>query len=167
MSTYTAFFLNSQASIKQLDLLEISHPNFTQTYRIVRNSANGVTVTLEDASVRFFQYYPLQIKGIAANQTLDQVLQVQLGDLGTLLPKELDAIAAAGTFGTKPIVKYRTYRSDDLTAPMYGPVVLEITNIPFNADGASFEASAPSVNMNKTGEIYTLDRFPMLRGFLN
>jgi hypothetical protein len=165
--SYSDFFLNSAANVKQLDLLEISHPNFTQTYRIVRNAANGVTVTLEDSSVHFFQYYPLQIKGIAANQTLDQVLQVQLGDLGTVLPRELDAVAAAGTFGTKPIVKYRTYRSDDLNAPMYGPIILEIINMPFNSEGASFEASAPSVNMNKTGEIYTLDRFPMLRGFLS
>jgi hypothetical protein len=29
-----------------------------------------------------------------------------------------------------------------------------------------FEAKAPSLNVNKTGELYTFDRFPMLKGFL-
>lgn len=166
MSNYTEFFLKTSITVKQLDLLEISHPNFTQTYYIVRNSPNGVTVTLENSTTQFFQYYPLQIKGLAVNDTLDQVLEVQLGDLGTVLPKELSAIAAADGFQTKPTVIYRTYRSDDLAAPLIGPVNLEIINITFTIEGAAFKATAPTINNNKTGEIYTFERFPMLRGFL-
>lgn len=166
MSKYTEFFFNTSTSVRALETLQIAHPNFSQTYWIVRNARYGITAKLESGAEQFFQFYPLQISGIGVNQTLDQVLQVQLGDLGTILPQELDRIATANGFSIKPTCTYRAYRSDDLTAPMNGPTVLEITDLPFNSQGASFQASAPTINNNKTGEQYTLDRFPMLRGFL-
>lgn len=166
MTTYSEFFLNSKSSVVQLELLEISHPNFTKTYRIVRNAVEGVTVTLEDASIQTFDYYPLRITGTETRENLDFSLQIDLGDLGEVLPPELDAVSSASGFETKPIVKYRTYRSDDLTAPLFGPLVLEVKSFSFNREGSTFEAKAPSLNVNKTGELYKIDRFPMLRGFL-
>jgi len=97
---------------------------------------------------------------------LDQSFTFTLGDLGELLPKELDAVASANGFSEKPRVVYRTYRSDDLTKPLFGPILLEVESFAFNREGASFTAKAPSLNINKTGEVYRLERFPMLRGFL-
>ena len=66
----------------------------------------------------------------------------------------------------RPIVKYRTYRSDDLTQPIFGPVTLEIATLAMTREGASFDARAPSLNVNRTGEVYSLTRFPMLRALL-
>jgi hypothetical protein len=166
MSEYSEFFLNSGSNVAELELLEISHPSFSQTFYIVRNAVAGVTVTLEDASSQEFVYYPLQIQAIGSGDDLDQVLRIQLGDLGDLLPRELDAVSAAGTFGTKPTLIYRTYRSDDLSAPLYGPITLEISNLTFKREGAAFEAHAPRLNKTATGELYTTTRFPMLRGFI-
>ena len=166
MSAYSEFFLNSLASVVQLELLEISHPNFTQTYRVVRNAVDGVTVTLEDASTHAFDYYPLRI---TANETLDNVdfsVQVDLGDLGQVLPSEVDSVSSAGGLDVKPTVKYRLYRSDDLTSPMVGPYLLQVDSFNFNKNGSSFTAKAPSLNVVKTGELYKIDRFPMLKGFL-
>lgn len=161
-----AFFFNSPASVIQLELLEISHPNFSQTYRIVRNAVAGVTVTHEDASVKNYVYYPARIKANGAKDDLDSSIQIDLGDLGDTFPNEVDRIASANGFGTKPIVKYRTYRSDDLSQPLTGPLTLEVKQFSHNGDGLSFEASAPRANVNKTGETYSIDRFSMLRGFL-
>lgn len=166
MSEYSEFFLNAGANVAELELLEISHPNFTQTYYIVRNATEGVTVTLEDATVQAFEYYPLQITPAGAGDDLDQVLQIQLGDLGAILSQELDSISAGESFGTKPTLKYRTYRSDDLSAPLYGPITLEISRLTFKKEGAAFEAHAPRLNSTATGELYTTTRFPMLRGFI-
>lgn len=166
MSDYSEFFLSSKSSVIQLDLLEISHPDFTQTYRIVRNAVNGVTVTLEDLSIEDFTYYPLRIVGVGNREDLDFGLRIDLGDLGEVLPTELDEISSNDGFGTKPTIVYRTYRSDDLTAPLFGPLYLEVDNFNFNRNGSSFQAKAPSLNVNETGELYKLARFPMLRGFL-
>lgn len=166
MSEYSEFFLNSGSNVVELELLEISHPNFTKTYYIVRNAVAGVTVTLETAASQAFEYYPLQITPIGSGNDLDQVLRIQLGDLGGILPQELDAVSAGGGFATKPTLIYRTYRSDDLTAPLYGPITLEISALTFKREGAAFEAHAPRLNSTATGEVYNTSRFPMLRGFI-
>lgn len=168
MSVYTEFFLNSKASIIQLELLEISHSNFTQTWRIVRNATAGVTVTHESGGGGSFAYIyrPLEVVGNGTRDDLDFSMSVNLGDLGEIIPAEIDEISSANGFGEKPVVKYRTYKSDDLTVPLFGPLVLQIGAFSFKREGASFEAKAPSLNISKTGELYTIDRMPMLRGFL-
>lgn len=166
MSNYADFFLRCASSVVQLELLEVSHPSFTNVYRIVRNATEGVTVKLENGDTAVFDYYPLQINVGASRDDLDQSIVVNIGDLGEVLPKEIDAVKADNSFVTKPTVIYRTYRSDDLTAPMLGPIYLEIEAFSFNKEGASFEAKAPSLNVTKTGELYKFDRFIMLRGFL-
>ena len=166
MATYTEFFLKSKSSVVQLETLEISHPDFTKIYRIVRNAIEGVTVTLETSQSAKFDYYPLQIENAGIRDDLDQAIKINLGDLGDVLPKELDEVSSNNGFGIKPTVVYRTYRSDDLSRPLFGPVALEVSSFAFNREGSTFEAKAPSLNISKTGEAYKLDRFPMLRGFL-
>jgi hypothetical protein len=168
MSTkdYAEYFLNSSSTIVQLELLEVSHPDFTQTYRVVRNALAGVTVTIETGASYFFTYYPLRITAKTSRDTLDYVIGIELGDLGEIIPTEIDSVRLGDGFGTKPTVIYRTYRSDILTEPLHGPIELEVTSFSFRREGATFEAKAPSLAVSKTGEIYDLYRFPMLRGFL-
>lgn len=170
MSNYSQFFLNTSSSVVQLELLEISHPNFSQVYRIVRNAINGVTVHHEDASVHAYTYYPVKIVPTRNANDLDQTLEITFGDLGQVLPMELDRMyplvgGLPGTF-VKPTIKYRTYRSDDLTAPLAGPLRFLINNIAFVKEGATLECSAPRLNLSATGELYSMQRFPMLKGFL-
>lgn len=166
MSDYSEFFLNSSRAVVQLQLLEISHPSFSQTFYKVRNARLGVTVTHEDANSYEYDYLPMKITQLAVRDDLDTGISVQFGDLGEVLPNELDAIHVDDSYDIPPTVKYRTYRSDDLSAPLYGPLTLQIRNVSANKDGASFDAKAPRLNYGKTGEIYSMRRFPMLRGFI-
>ena len=166
LSKYIDFFLKGSSHVVQLELLEISHPNFTQTYRKVRNAFSGVDVTLETLEEAHFDYVPMEIKPTETRDNLDYGFSINFGDLGEILPTEMDSIALAGGFDVLPTVVYRVYRSDDLTAPMFGPVSLEVQDFTFKAEGAAFLARVPSLNTNRTGEIYSLSRFPMLRGFL-
>ena len=165
-SKYISFFLNAPSSIVQIETIELSHPNLSKTYYIVRNVTNGITVTLETGDAQFFEYYPLSITQDTDQNTLDSSIDVKLGDLGEIVPIEMDNIQNADAFSIKPLLVYRSYRSDDLTAPMFGPLQFEVTAFSFTNQGASFTAAAPALNINGTGEIYTLTRFPMLRGFL-
>ena len=166
MSAYTEFFLNSKSSVVQLELLEISHPNFSKVYRLVRNATNGVTVKLEDGLSYLFEYMPLRISLSNEMDNLDQIIKIQLGDLGALIPNEMSLVSLADGFKTKPTLKYRTFRSDNLNQVLFGPITLEIKTFSFNREGCLFEAKAPSLNISKTGETYTIDRIPMLRGLL-
>ena len=165
-SEYAAFFLNSKSSIVLLECIELIHPNFSQTHRVVRNMTDGVTVKHEDAIDYAYTYYPLKITRQGEIGDLDYGLQIEFGDLGGNLQLELDSVAANQGFDTKPVCKMRSYRSDDLTKPLHGPLTLEVNELAFNQDGAQFDAVAPLQNQRASGKIYTLNDFPMLRGFL-
>ena len=96
---------------------------------------------------------------------LDFGLLIEFGDLGELLPNDLDAVTTANGLFTEPTLIYRTYRSDDLTSPMVGPIELSVKSFSFNENGATFEAGSDNANSQTTGELYTVSRFPMLRAF--
>lgn len=165
-NNYAAFFLNSPSKVYPFETLQISHPTFSQTYWIVRNAMNGITATLEDGTQQVFTYYPLTLSASGASDDLDQTLTITLGDLGEMIPQEIDRCVAAGTMGTRPLVVYRVYRSDNLTAPIDGPFSYEVTTLGTKKAGSTITAGAPRLNLNQTGESYRMDRFPMLRGFL-
>jgi Domain of unknown function (DUF1833) len=166
MSDYTEFYLSSSAAVVQLECFEISHSDFSQTYRIVRNNGNGCTVKHEDGISYAYIYVPTRITAASAQNDLDYSLKIDFGDLGEILPLELDRVQAGDGWQEKPRITYRTYRSDDLTAPIFGPIDLEVRTFTFNKTGCSFEAVAPSANSHATGMIYNLTDFPMLRGLL-
>lgn len=160
------FFLNSDSDIIQYDTLEIQHPDFSKFYRLVRNNVRGLTANHEDGFPLFFAYYPLRIDGAGARSDLDYAITITFGDLGEVLPQELENVYRKDGFAVKPIIRYRAYRSDDLSEPMFGPIELEIGTISFDSTGCKFEAKAPELNINATGEVYRFDRFPMMRGIL-
>lgn len=167
MSDYSEFFLSGPSASAELDLIEISHPDFQDVYYIVRNAVGGVTVTLEDGTTeRTYNYYPLSVKPIGFRDNLDQGFSITIGDTGDTLPDELQRVFDADGMDVYPTFVYRSYRSDNLTQPLYGPVNLQIEKVTQTREGASFDAIAPSVNYGRTGEVYRLDRFPMLRGLL-
>jgi len=164
MSAYASFFFAGGVGVVEIELVEISHPSFSETYYLCRNMVQGVTVILEDGvTSQYFEFYPLKITPTGADTDLDQTMEISFGDLGEIIPQELDRVQIAGTFSTKPVVIYRTYRSDVLTAPMQGPVVFQCQTISHIKEGATLNITAPKLNSLKTGEPYNLDRFTALR----
>ena len=166
MPDLASFFFDASPSIVQLDTLIISHPNMTREYALVSNHRDGVTVTLETGGQKTFDYYPFTISDSELSNNLDYSIEIILGDLGEIMPKEIDAIKAASGMGTRPTVVYRKYRSDDLTAPMDGPITLEMQEPTINHEGTSFTAGPRRANRNGTGTSYSTVNFPMLRGVL-
>lgn len=181
MSLLSEFYLGSAPNVGQLDLLEITHPNFSTTYRIVRNfqrhvltttdpetgnKLRGVIVTHEGPAGPFeYQYVPFQLKPVGNGSDLTQSLAVTLGDLGRIITKEIEVLSAANKMHIRPTLNFRTYRTDDFSLPISGPLVLEIKNVTRSEEGCSFTAIAPLLNNSRTGVIYTVEQFPMLRGF--
>lgn len=165
MASYEEFYLKCPANVVEYEIVEISHPDFTTVRRIVRNKVGGLGLTIEGV-YHTWQYYPLQITSKGSRADMDYGLQINLGDLGDIVGAEMDAVAAADGFLIRPKVRYWTFRSDDLSAPLFGPIILEVVDMPITPEGTSFLAQAPSLNNNRTGEIYTVERFPMLDAFL-
>ena len=159
------YFLNSASNIVQIEAIQISHSSFSQDYRIVRNYIDGVTLRV-DGQDKFFEYYPLKISQVGVRDDLDFGLSVDLGDLGEIIPEEIDNVMSNNNFSEKPILKYWAFRSDNLINPIEGPIDLEITSVSSEKRMSSLVAVAPFLNVNITGQTYKLDDFPMLVGFL-
>lgn len=113
-----------------------------------------------------YDYYPAKITPVASASDLTQALSVTLGDLGSIIQTEIAAVTARNGMNTRPVAIFRTFRSDALlSGPMFGPLNLEISRITTAKEGNSFDCHAPKLNSSKTGVLYTIDQFPMLRGF--
>lgn len=160
------FYLNTTPEVVLFETIEVSHPDFTQTYYVVRNNDNGLIATDEEDVEKEFTYYPIAIDRGEAGNSLQAEMVVTFGDLGAIIPMEVDAILNGEEEPEEnPTLIYRTWQSDDLTDPRH-VVFYEIENVDQNSEGSTLHCKAPEVNANRTGEIYSLDRFPTLRGFL-
>lgn len=166
MPDYNAFFLNSPSSAVQLDTLEIAHPSFSQTFWLVRNKSDGLTATLETDASQFFEYVPFALIESPIDETLEYELRIALGDLSQIMPPEVDRMVAAGTIKTPPTVTFRRFTSDDLSAPMVGPIALEMVEPTVTFEGMTFVARPRSANRVSTGLIYNFQQFPTARGLL-
>ena len=112
MSQYSKFFLNSKSSIVLVECVELSHPGFSTTHRVVRNVTAGVTVTHEDDLVFEYTYYPLTIRQKGSLEDLDFGIEIEFGDLDGLLQDEIATLTDYG-LDEKPICNFRQYRSDN------------------------------------------------------
>lgn len=160
------FFLAAPPEVVALDLVEVTHPSFVRTYRLVRNSSAGVTVTLPGSGLTTFDYRPIRIERSGSSDDLTQAMRLDLGDPGSLLSEEVHALVTADTIRDKPRLRYWCYRSDDLVVPIVGPLVYEVVSLSQKGSAVSMEVSAPERNASGTGELLTFDRFPMQRGFI-
>ncbi len=164
---YIDFYFGAPQSTSELQTLEISQPSFSQVWRIQSHYREGFQARLESGELIFWEYVPMLMRPLGDRGNLDFGISVTLGDLGEILPDEIERARQAGTLRTiPPTVRYRAYRSDDLESPMVGPITLQARKITRNRDGAQFDSTAPQANVTRTGMLYRTDLFPMLMGYL-
>lgn len=157
--------INRPRGVALLEVLEISHPAFSQTYYLLRNYVrNGLlNITLETGTQVTAQYVPSRIQWASSKTNMDQVHNVTIQDLNDIVQAEERRVPLNDE--TPINCRIRTYRSDDLTKPADGPVDLQVQSIDYDKRGCTFTASPPNANETGTGERMTVERFPMLRGF--
>jgi len=165
MGNYAEFLLNSPSVLQEFETVQIFHPNFTREYWIVSNHTDGLTATLETGVEANFEFHPLAINPSNSSSDLDFSLGLQFGDLGEILPNEIDSVRESNGFLIKPVITYRSFRSDNLNEPMTGPIALSVDRISFNEDNAIFESSATRANLRRTGLFYRTNNFPTLVNF--
>lgn len=165
MTTDYEFYLVGNPQTVRLQLIEISHPAFSKTYRFVRNHALGVTVTQNGEQV-FYEYMPIQLQKSKASNDLDQSLSITIGDVSEIIPDEIDRVRQSNLFSTvKPVVNYREYYAHDLTTPCLEDILLEVTDYSIQREGTAFRAEARDITNTKTGLVYNLDSHALLRAY--
>lgn len=163
MSSELSFYLNVSGAISEIDCIEISHPTWTKPFLYTSFDEDGISLKHEDGTTHFYEYQDMQIEGSGVTNDLDQVLKITINDYDDTLIKAYENIQ-----DREPVsVRRRTYRDDDLSEPMRVIQTLDAVSMSKNAKGqVTFDAQAVELNSVKTGDTYSLERFPMLRGTL-
>ena len=158
------FLASAPQTIYMIEVISIAHSDLTQTYNLWREPSDGGVVDEDDnvLSVRSTNFTVI-LAGTPDNLDQKFTVNIDTTDPDNLLRKELDRIPLDTT--EKILLTYRAYLSDDLTEPQ-AVQVLQVESINYNRGTATLSAIAPKYNVNRTGELYTFGRFPMLRGFL-
>lgn len=159
------YWLSGNPDDVRLLCVEVSHPAWSKVYRLVQNHADGITVQHENTFSYDYEYVPLTIQRGTNSDDLDQEITIGVGDLGETFPGELKAARASQYSDIRPTLNYREYNLSDLTKPQVTILGLEVTDYEPKIEGAVFVCRAKRMNLTKTGEVYTLDNTPTLRGF--
>lgn len=149
----------------RVECIEIIHPSFSRHYRFVRNAVDGIRVKDERGYWKDYDYLPISIKPGQSANNLEQSFTMGIGDVGEVMPFELDRLRRGSYAHVKPTVNYRTYLTSDLSEAMMSVRGLEITDNQPQKQGAVFKCKARELNKTSTGICFTYDRFETLRGF--
>ena len=152
--------LNSQPEDETYyEAVSLSHSKFTKTYYLVVDSVplnkklpNGQDVTFSPANIT-----PSNAQN---SNDLDQLASFSIADLENIYDDELSNIPLGDN--ESPVIGYYVYVSDhDLPAQFIEYTAKSIAQ----ASGAfTIKCGAPDLNKDETGEVFDLERFPMLRG---
>lgn len=148
------------------ECIELSHPAIT-THRFVRNHDKGLTVTHENGVVADYQYAPIKVDRGQSNEKLSQTITVTIGDLGMIIPTEVDKILDSEFELEHPTLTYRSFLSSNLNEPYETSRGLKVTENTPQKFGAVLKAKTRSLNDRKSFRKFSLDKWRALRGFLN
>lgn len=148
-----------------VEVMELSHSAFSQTYYLVRNYVSGgqINIKLETGVTVTALCVPSRIQWARSKTNMDQVHRIVIQDLNQIVREEERRVPLSSDEPIRCVL--RSYVSTDLNTVADGPYELEVTSIDYDKKGCSFEAKPPNTNASGTGERYTVARFPCLRGF--
>jgi hypothetical protein len=158
------FLASAPQSKHAIQVISISHSAMSQEYNLWTEPYAG-EVTTEDDIVIEPQPTNIAIKLAGTPAHLDQAFDISISTVASpsVFRAEMDRIPLDTT--ERIVVVYREYLSDNLEEPQ-AVATLQVESIGYTRGAAVITAASPRLNVTRTGELYTLKRFPMLRGFI-
>lgn len=160
MTSYNEFAASAPVGIIELRCLEISHPLFDAPLRLVHDYQDW-TVTLETGDTAVFRAAQFRTTPpkISDNGQIERGLQID-----NTSGEVVNVLLPVVTSDTPVVCTFRTYLSDDVSAPQFDPP--EITNLRnIQIDKTTLSATAQSsdvVNRKFPRRLYTRVNTPGL-----
>lgn len=161
LERYEYYLNNNPAGERIVEVVEISHSAFPETFYLCKEP-EGVFVTLEDGTVVKAEGVNMQIQRADSKENLDEKFQFDFNDTEAKIQRYANMIPLDSEEKVK--VTYRLYMASDTNDPALKSI-LEGETLSFKIGSATINAQAPTLVANRTGELYTLERFPMLQAF--
>lgn len=161
MSDDWSFYLNVSGAVSEINCVEISHPNFKFFFQSF--DEDDIRIKHEDGTEHTYEYLPMQIDRSNVSNDLEQAVKMTIADHDDTLINAYESL-----IDSVPVLfKQRTYRDDNLSFPILIIQTLHITSMSKDSKGSvTFDAKAQELNSVKTGDVYSFERFPMLKGVI-
>jgi len=165
---YKKFLASAPIEQREFRTIELYHPSFLSILRFVQDTQDQ-TLTLEATAPRdpslptVFTAISMVIEEPQETQDADPVLTVNLGGVGAEVQDQVDLIIGEEVLTPIECI-YRKFYSGDLSAPV---VVLSLSVSTIRFEGytkVAFTAEDIDFANKISGELYTIERFPMLAG---
>lgn len=160
---YDNYLLNNPDGERHIEIVTISHSKLTKTYHLTP-TPEPVSVTLETDEVITPEPVNLTVEKSSSKDDLDEKFNFNFADIDGRLNDEADNIPLDDEESV--LITYRGFMASDTSAPAEGPFILNGVSMTKSTNGTvTIAAQSPSLVVNRTGELYTYERFPTLRGF--
>lgn len=154
---YKKFLASAPTNQREFRTIELSHPDFNETLYFVQDQLS------RSLGGRLYDALSMQIIEPAERDDADQILTVSLGAVANEVHDQVAQITPSGYFTPISLV-YRKFYSSNTATPVL-ELSLSIGTLNFDSySSASFTAEDTDFINKSSGEIYTLERFPTLRG---
>ena len=162
MANQNSFFLTDTSAVRKVDTIELNHPDWSKPFFFQSEWIDeDMIATNEDGAKVTYQYQLFQVDRNNVVADLDQGVSITFADY----IDELKTAINSADHMKAVTLKYRMFRDDDLSSPLDFIQTLQVLKVNNDANGTvTFEASAEQLNSVKTGDVYTINKFPALKG---
>lgn len=153
----------------ELEVVSFSASWFSKTYYLQRQFTEDIKVTLEDDSEVDVMYAPMNIDQASSNADLNYERNITIQMVNDIMASENDNYNPITNGDEMPIFRsrvYIAYRDGTISSLKYGPISLPVRKMSTTDQGTSVSVSSKPSNESATGEIATVTRVPMLKGFV-
>ncbi len=162
-------FASAPVDQTELEVISFNASWFSQVYYLQRQFTEDIQVILEDESTVDVMYAPMNLEQASSNQDLTYERNIVIQMLNDVIASENDNYDPDVHGDEMPVFEsrvYIAYRDGTISSLMYGPITLPVRKIVNNSEGVSINVSTKPANESATGELATVTRVPMLKGFV-
>jgi len=152
-----------------IEVIELSASWFTQKYYLQRQVTDDIEVTLETGEVVTANYVPMSLDRSSSNADLNYERNIVIQQVNDIIASEQSRYDADIHRDELPMFVsrgYVLYRNGTVSQIKQAPIRLPIRKMRRDDKGALFNVTTKPANQSATGEVCTVTRVPMVKGFL-
>jgi hypothetical protein len=161
-------FASAPVDRTTLEIFSFTASWFSKVYYLQNQITDDIDVTLETAAVVTAAYAPMAVEQTSSNADLSYERNITIQMVNDIIASENDNYDPATHGSEQPVFQsrgYLIYRDGTVSDIKMGPITLSIPSMTTTNEGTVLKVTTKPVNDSPTGEVATITRVPMLRGF--
>jgi hypothetical protein len=163
-------YASAPVSSTQFEVVALAAPWFSKTYYLQSVFTEEIEVTLETGAVVEVLYAPMSLGESSSNADLNYERTIVIQMVNDIIAQEqarFDPDIHDRRDQNVQSRGYIYYRDGTISSLQTSVIKTTVRDIMRNANGANIRTSSKPSNESSTGEVATVTRVPMLRGFVS